>query len=56
MAKNKNRPQPTQPNRGKETTTERGAEQQGQSAVQSDAPSPSNLAERGKRQKRFGHN
>ncbi|MDI3422417.1 hypothetical protein [Streptomyces luteolus] len=59
MAKNKNRQQAaqrTQSSRGQQQPSERGAEQQVQSEVRSDAPSPSNLAERGKRQKKFGHN
>ncbi|MFC7309169.1 hypothetical protein ACFQVC_33800 [Streptomyces monticola] len=55
MAKNKNRKQGGDQDRGQQQAPERSAEPQ-QTEVQNEAPSPSNMAERSKRQKKFGHN
>ncbi|WP_415950881.1 hypothetical protein [Streptomyces sp. KLOTTS4A1] len=56
MAKNKNRQQQrAQQQRGaQQQSGERGAEQMESTAEQ--APSPSQFAERSKKQKKFGHN
>ncbi|MCX3061071.1 hypothetical protein [Streptomyces beihaiensis] len=56
MAKNKK--QSRQQHASKAATPEQAQEQAKSTAMEahSDAPSPSNMAERSKRQKRFGHN
>ncbi|WP_187370072.1 hypothetical protein [Streptomyces boluensis] len=56
MAKNKNRQQGNQQQRGQQQTPQRGGEQQTEPAMPSDSPSPANIAERSRKQKKFGHN
>ena len=56
MAKNKNRRQSEQQRGQQQPTHERGAEQQAESGMQSDSPSPANLAEHSSKKKKFGHN
>lgn len=56
MAKHKSRKEHDQQRGQQQQQSQRGGEQQTESAMPSDTPSPANIAERSRKQKKFGHN